>query len=80
MLVGDLNARPDAPEIKTMTAVLDDTWAEVGVGPGYTSGAENPTARIDYLLHSAQLRPTKASVPVSLASDHLPVVASYILR
>jgi endonuclease/exonuclease/phosphatase family metal-dependent hydrolase len=80
MLVGDLNARPDAPEIKTITALLDDTWPTVGTGPGYTSPAENPTARIDYLLHSAQLRPTKASVPVSPASDHLPVVASYILR
>ncbi|MEV0283814.1 MULTISPECIES: endonuclease/exonuclease/phosphatase family protein [unclassified Kribbella] len=80
MLVGDLNARPDTPEIKTLTALLNDTWPAVGTGPGYTSPAENPTARIDYLLHSTQLRPTKASVPVSPASDHLPVVASYTLR
>ncbi|TCO30338.1 endonuclease/exonuclease/phosphatase family metal-dependent hydrolase [Kribbella steppae] len=78
-LVGDLNARPDTPEIKTLTALLTDTWPEVGVGPGYTIEADNPTARIDYLLHSSKLSPTKASVPVSLASDHLPVVASYIL-
>ncbi len=55
LLVGDLNARPDAPEIKTLTAVLDDTWTEVGVGPGYTIEADNPTARIDYQLHSPQL-------------------------
>ncbi|MFI5730117.1 endonuclease/exonuclease/phosphatase family protein [Kribbella sp. NPDC051587] len=80
LLVGDLNARPDAPEIKTLTAVLDDTWAEVGVGPGYTIEADNPTARIDYQLHSSQLVPLKAAVPVSLASDHLPVVASFTLR
>lgn len=80
LLVGDLNARPDTPEIKTMTALLADTWPAVGTGLGYTSPAENPTARIDYLLHSAKLKPTNASVPVSLASDHLPVVASYTLR
>ncbi|TCO49161.1 endonuclease/exonuclease/phosphatase family metal-dependent hydrolase [Kribbella antiqua] len=80
LLVGDLNARPDAPEIKTLTALLNDTWPEVGVGPGYTIEADNPTARIDYLLHSSQLEPTAASVPLSLASDHLPVVASYNLR
>jgi endonuclease/exonuclease/phosphatase family metal-dependent hydrolase len=79
-LVGDLNARPDTPEIKTLTELLSDTWPAVGTGPGYTSPAVKPTARIDYLLHSAQLRPVKASVPVSPASDHLPVVASYTLR
>jgi endonuclease/exonuclease/phosphatase family metal-dependent hydrolase len=80
LLVGDLNARPDAPEIKTLTAVLNDTWPEVGVGPGYTIEADNPTARIDYLLHSSRLTPASAEVPTSLASDHLPVVASYTLR
>lgn len=80
VLVGDLNARPDAPEIKTLTAVLSDTWVEVGEGPGYTIEASNPTARIDYQLHSPQLRPLKAAVPVSLASDHLPVVASFTVR
>ncbi len=80
MLVGDLNARPDTPEIKTILASLSDTWIEVGVGPGFTSPAENATARIDYLLHSPQLKPSTASVPVTPASDHLPVVASYTLR
>jgi endonuclease/exonuclease/phosphatase family metal-dependent hydrolase len=80
MLVGDLNARPDTPEIKTMTALLSDTWVEVGEGPGYTIPAENPTARIDYLLHSDHLKPTKASVLVSPASDHLAVLASYTLH
>jgi endonuclease/exonuclease/phosphatase family metal-dependent hydrolase len=80
LLVGDLNARPDAPEIKTLTAVLNDTWLEVGVGPGYTIEADNPTARIDYLLHNSRLTPVSAEVPAGLASDHLPVVASYTLR
>ena len=42
LLVGDLNATPDAPEIKTLTAVLADTWTEVGVGPGYTIEAGQP--------------------------------------
>jgi endonuclease/exonuclease/phosphatase family metal-dependent hydrolase len=79
LLVGDLNATADAPEIKTLTAVYEDTWEEVGVGPGYTIEADNPTKRIDYQLHSSRLRPTKAAVPVTPASDHLPVVASFVL-
>jgi endonuclease/exonuclease/phosphatase family metal-dependent hydrolase len=80
LLVGDLNATPAAPEIKTLTALYDDTWTEVGVGPGYTIEAGNPTKRIDFQLHSAGLRPVKAAVPVTPASDHLPVVASFALR
>jgi endonuclease/exonuclease/phosphatase family metal-dependent hydrolase len=80
LIVGDLNATPTDPEIKTLTAVYDDTWAEVGVGPGYTIEAGNPTKRIDFQLHSAGLTPVKAAVPVTPASDHLPVVASFTLR
>lgn len=80
VLVGDLNATPDAPEIKTLTAVLNDTWTEVGVGPGYTIEADNPTKRIDFQLHSAGLTPRSAAVPVTPASDHLPVVATFTLH
>ncbi|MEV6285251.1 endonuclease/exonuclease/phosphatase family protein [Kribbella sp. NPDC051770] len=80
LLVGDLNAVDTSPEIKTLTAVLRDTWPQVGKGPGYTIEAGNPTKRIDFLLHNAGLRPTAATVPVTLASDHLPVVASFTLR
>ncbi len=80
LLVGDLNAVDTSPEIKTLTAVLADTWPQVGKGPGYTIEASNPTKRIDFLLHSAGLRPTSASVPVTLASDHLPVVAGFTLH
>ena len=80
LLVGDLNATPEKPEIKTLTAVYDDTWTEVGVGPGYTIEADNPTKRIDFQLHSPQLTPRSATVPVTPASDHLPVVATFTLH
>jgi endonuclease/exonuclease/phosphatase (EEP) superfamily protein YafD len=80
-LVGDLNARPNAPEIATLTKVWRDTWAEVGAGPGYSSPAENPTARIDYLLHTRQtIEPLSSAVIATNGSDHLPVVATYNLR
>ncbi|MEU0092994.1 endonuclease/exonuclease/phosphatase family protein [Kribbella sp. NPDC006257] len=77
ILAGDLNASPEKPEIKVLAEVWRDTWTEVGAGPGYTHEADHPTARIDYLLHTASLRPTSADVPVTFASDHLPVAASY---
>jgi endonuclease/exonuclease/phosphatase family metal-dependent hydrolase len=80
LLMGDFNARPDAPEIKTLTAAWRDTWTEVGEGPGCTIEAGKPTARIDYLLHTPSLRPTAAEVLTTNASDHLPVTATYAIR
>jgi endonuclease/exonuclease/phosphatase family metal-dependent hydrolase len=80
VLVGDLNATPEKPEIKTLTAVYADTRTQVGVGPGYTIEAGSPTKRIDFQLHSAGLRAEQAVVPVTPAADHLPVVASFALR
>jgi endonuclease/exonuclease/phosphatase family metal-dependent hydrolase len=80
VLVGDLNARPAAPEITTLTAHWRDTWAEVGVGPGYTIEADNPTARIDYVLHSGGVLARSAEVITTNGSDHLPVFAQLLLR
>ncbi|MFI5711307.1 endonuclease/exonuclease/phosphatase family protein [Kribbella sp. NPDC051620] len=81
ILVGDLNARPTSPEIATLTKVWRDTWAEVGVGLGYTIEADNPTARIDYLLHTRQgVEPLSAAVITTNGSDHLPVVATFTVK
>jgi len=79
VLVGDLNAVPSAAEIKTLTTRWKDTWTEVGIGLGYTSAVPFPTRRIDYVLHSTALKATAASVPSTLASDHLPVAATFTL-
>jgi endonuclease/exonuclease/phosphatase family metal-dependent hydrolase len=80
ILVGDLNARPTAPMLGTLTKVWRDTWTEVGVGPGYTIEADNPTGRIDYLLHSRKVEPLSSAVITTNGSDHLPVVATFTLR
>lgn len=81
VLVGDLNAVPDTPEIRTLTEVLDDCWERVGDGPGYTYDSTQPDRRIDYVLASPDLRPLRAEVYAGdpPASDHLPVVAEYAL-
>ncbi|WP_134122107.1 hypothetical protein [Kribbella kalugense] len=70
---------PTSTEVKTLTAHWTDTWPEKGFGLGFTSAVPLPTKRIDFQLHSPQLVPTAASVPASLASDHLPVAATYSL-
>ncbi|SNR67988.1 endonuclease/exonuclease/phosphatase family protein [Blastococcus mobilis] len=79
VLTGDLNARPDTPEIEAITEDLVDAWAEAGVGDGYTLSAENPYARIDYVMHTDDVVARTAAVLSTDGSDHLPVVAALAL-
>lgn len=75
VLVGDLNALPEAPELAPLYERYNDAWSLGGEGPGYTTDAENPNRRIDYVFVTPDVAVRGASVPRTLASDHLPVVA-----
>ena len=75
ILVGDLNARPDAPELTPLFERYDDAWTEGGAGDGFTYPAESPNARIDYVLVSPEIAVSNATVLSTLASDHLPLTA-----
>ncbi len=74
-LLGDLNARPGAPELARLFTSFRDAWALAGEGDGFTISASRPYARIDYALTSPDVGVRAARVPETLASDHLPVVA-----
>ena len=75
ILLGDMNATPEAPEITTLDGVLADAWTTVGEGPGYTFESKNPAARVDYVFTSDAVRPEQSQVVITDpgASDHLPV-------
>ncbi|GAA0238198.1 endonuclease/exonuclease/phosphatase family protein [Halobacterium noricense] len=75
VLMGDLNATPDAPELAPLLDMFDDTWDGQGDGTGYTFPAENPTKRIDYVLTSSTIGTNSVKVVKTHASDHRPVVA-----
>jgi len=75
ILVGDLNAWPDAPELTPLFDRYDDAWTEGGTGDGFTYPAESPNARIDYVLASPGIVVTKPTVHATPASDHLPLTA-----
>jgi endonuclease/exonuclease/phosphatase family metal-dependent hydrolase len=79
VLLGDLNATPETPEIAAITQDLVDAWLTAGVGPGYTFDAESPHARIDYVLTSEGIVARTAAVVATDASDHLPVVSDLAL-
>jgi endonuclease/exonuclease/phosphatase family metal-dependent hydrolase len=78
IVCGDMNAKPDAPELHPLLRRLHDSWASA-TDPGFTYPAENPTERIDYVLVSPDFSVRAAMIPATLASDHRPVVADLIL-
>jgi endonuclease/exonuclease/phosphatase family metal-dependent hydrolase len=78
-LVGDLNAEPDAPELRPLYWRLADAWPAGGLGPGFTMSSTAPARRIDYVLVSRDTRVEGAYVPRTIGSDHLPVVADVAL-
>ena len=74
LLLGDLNASPDAAELQPLFARMHDSWL-TAAGPGFTYPADSPSERIDYVLVSPNARVDTAFVPVvPAASDHRPVV------
>lgn len=80
LLMGDFNARPDAPELAPLFDELRDTWTEVGTEPGYTFPADVPDRKIDYILASSGFKTLSAEIIPTLASDHRPIVAELTLK
>jgi endonuclease/exonuclease/phosphatase family metal-dependent hydrolase len=82
ILLGDLNARPDAAELAPLWTVLTDAWARVhgSADGGLTYPTSSPDRRIDYVTATSRVVARTASVPRTAASDHLPVVAELDIR
>jgi endonuclease/exonuclease/phosphatase family metal-dependent hydrolase len=78
IVLGDMNAEPDAPELAPLLAVLHDSWLPAS-GPGLTYPADVPRKRIDYVLVSLHFRVHATAVPAIEASDHRPVIADLSL-
>ena len=74
LLLGDMNASPDAPELQPLFARMHDSWLTTA-GPGFTYPADTPTERIDYVFVSPNAKVDTAFVATAVnASDHRPVV------
>ncbi|MFU0800654.1 MAG: hypothetical protein ACFWUE_08360 [Xylanivirga thermophila] len=80
ILVGDLNALPDAPELVPLFEYLNDSWDLTGEGEGYTFPVDNPHKRIDYILTSTKIEVVNAEVIDADASDHSPVIVDIKLQ
>jgi endonuclease/exonuclease/phosphatase family metal-dependent hydrolase len=78
LVLGDLNATPEAPELQPLLRRLRDAW-QSKAEPGFTYPADKPAKRIDYVLTSIHFRVRSAAVPVTEASDHRPVLVELLL-
>ena len=79
VVCGDFNAVPGSPTHEAMKGRFADVWEQVGTGQGFTFPSAEPARRIDYIFLEGGGRVTavKAWVPLSLASDHLPLVVEF---
>lgn len=78
LVLGDLNAGPDAPELQGLLLRLRDSW-QSKTDPGFTYPADKPVRRIDYVLTSRHFDVRSSSVPATEASDHRPVLVDLLL-
>lgn len=78
VLLGDLNASPDHPEMLQVAAAgFVDAFVAAGPpGDGFTWPADELDQRIDYVWTSPDLTATDFSMPMSPASDHLAVAVT----
>ncbi len=79
VLMGDLNARPGAPELAPLWRRLTDAWTRAGTDDGFTYPAQAPAHRIDYVLVTPDVDVESAAVLPSPAADHLQLVAALAL-
>lgn len=69
LLLGDLKAPPDAPELAPLVTRLTDVCGGCTTG-GFTHRAEASARRIEHVLVSPSIRVTREWVPAIRASDH----------
>lgn len=80
ILVGDMNANPDTPELVPLFQTFRDAWEATNDSPGYTFPAGDPIKRIDDIFMTPGVQIDSAEVIETLASDHLLVTADLTLE
>ena len=77
VLLGDLNATIDAPELQTLAATLTDAFAAVGIDPGDLRRQSCGPQPIDHVfVRGFRVDDCRVVTEARDASDHLPVVAT----
>lgn len=82
VVAGDFNDHPDRAVHQAMKESFVDAWEAGGSGDGFTYSSTQPDRRIDYIYldRAHAWTVTRAIVPDSEASDHLPLVVEATVR
>ncbi len=88
IVTGDFNDTPGSQTHLNMKEYFTDVWEHHGEGDGYTFSSINPNRRIDYVFYSneltvegsPQIRPVSIEVLQTEASDHLPILAIFVIE
>jgi endonuclease/exonuclease/phosphatase family metal-dependent hydrolase len=83
IVVGDFNDIPTGGAYKLMSEQFADAWIEShAAGEGLSYPADKPAKRIDYIFtrRSDSIRSKRVWIPLTLASDHVPVAADLELK
>lgn len=78
ILTGDMNASPDAPELKPLMFRMNDTLGDNATAKA-TFPSAKPEKKIDYVLTTDSFCPIMTRTPTVYASDHFPVVVDLVL-
>ena len=73
ILCGDFNDTPSSYAYRTIAGDLDDAFAESGFGLGRTYIGSFPSFRIDYILHSSNLKSYEFRTLPEEYTDHHPI-------
>lgn len=79
ILGGDFNMPPDDATMAALRTSFRFAFEDAGWGYGYTRPAVLPWVRIDHLLASPEWSARRCRVGPDLGSDHLPIVAEWVL-
>jgi endonuclease/exonuclease/phosphatase family metal-dependent hydrolase len=80
IVCGDFNDTPASFVYCTITENLHDAFLEAGTGLGTTYAGNLPFLRIDYILHSPQLKALHYQKHLVDYSDHYPVSCTFSLE
>ncbi len=73
IVCGDFNDSPISYSYKTIKENLEDAYAETAFGPGITYHESHFWFRIDFIMHSKNMKAYKCTVDKVDFSDHYPI-------
>lgn len=80
ILCGDFNDTPASYAYELISKNLKDAFVEKGSGFGRTYAGKFPQFRIDYIMHSQNIRCTKYVRSEETFTDHFPITAYFSLK